>query len=111
MNNGISGYIVRGSTSELSFAVPEEVENIINMWVTFSQGNEKLNLTLNDFTLEGNVFTHLLSQEETLLLDYGLCEVQIKFLTEDGHAPMSYPLIHIKVCKALKPEVIGDEES
>lgn len=111
MNNGISGYIVRGSTSDLSFAVPEGVENIVNMWVTFSQGEEKLNLGITDFILDDGIYSHLLTQEETLLLDVGLCELQVKFLTADGNAPITYPLMHIRVCKALKPEVIGDVET
>lgn len=100
--------IVRGSTSDLSFGVPDGVENIVNIWVTFSQGEEKLNLEISDFDLEDGIFTHLLTQEETLMLDEGLCEMQVKFFTQDGHAPITYPLIHINVRKALRTEVIGD---
>lgn len=101
--------IVRGSTSDISFPKPDL--DIVNMWVTFAQGEEKLNLDLTAFTEEDGVYTHLLTQEETLQLDEGLCEIQVKFFTADGNAPITYPISHIRVGKALKPEVIGDVES
>lgn len=100
--------IVRGSTSELSFPIPEDFGEIQNMWATFEQNKEEVfTLELSDFTLEDNVLSYRLPQEKTLLFDEGICEMQVKFLLSDGSAPMTYPFDIIYIARAAKSEVIG----
>lgn len=56
----------RGTTQNLTFTLPEELE-IDVMYITFFQGNKAvLEKSLDDCEVDGNVVTLFLSQEDTL---------------------------------------------
>lgn len=56
----------RGTTQNLTFTLPEELE-IETMYITFFQGNKAvLEKSLDDCEVDGNVVTLFLSQEDTL---------------------------------------------
>ena len=106
--------MIRGTTQKLLFDIGIDVNEVSQLWLTFSHSNiqnsELLNKTKDDVILSGTTVEVALSQEETLLLNqYNLKDkviyIQLRALLNDGQA-LASSIVEITVEHLLKGGVI-----
>lgn len=99
----------RGTTPTIILELDTEVSltNLAEMWVTFKTSTVKVTKTLSDITIDDELKTVVVSltQEETLKLYNGNCEVQIRFRDANGDA-YSTDIGNANVGRILKEGVI-----
>lgn len=85
----------RFTTPIYTFTLPMATDEYSAMLLTFMQGTTVLNKTMDDLTLEGNVATIQLTQEETGAFEVtegdcpnkaDLVEIQLRALDNEGNA-------------------------
>lgn len=101
----------KGTTPQIAFSVPNDIDlaSIKEAWVTFAVGETKLTLKLSEQKVvldesDNTIKVHL-TQEQTLGLDSGKCETQVRFLMQNNEA-FSSKIINIKVKEVLEGGVI-----
>ena len=111
--------MVRGTTPVeiLTVKNTEAIEEATDVWVTFEQGSTeitrkwKLGASDNDgITIDGNVVTVKLSQEDTLSFAKGSVSVQIKMLKNDEDDATKYDDVGATEIKKLRVEEILNED-
>ncbi len=101
--------MIRTSTPTQRLTVPEEQAELLNMLkalkITYKQrGNIVLEKDLNDVTIEGNVISYKLTQEETKLFTAKVTiELQVRFLTTGGDS------IPSRIYRLNCEDVLNDE--
>ena len=99
----------RGTTPTIVLELDTEVSlaNLAEMWVTFKTSTVKVTKTLSDVMIDDELKTVVVSltQEETLKLYNGNCEVQIRFRDSNGNA-YSTDIGDVNVGRILKEGVI-----
>ena len=99
----------RGTTPTIVLELDTEVSlaNLAEMWVTFKTSTVKVTKTLSDVTIDDELKTVVVSltQEETLKLYNGNCEVQIRFRDAEDNA-YSTDIGDVNVGRILKEGVI-----
>ena len=115
--NGLQGHFIvwrvvimyRGTTPTLYLELETELDlsNIAEMWVTFKSATTGFTKTLNEvvFDNETKVITVTLSQQETLQLYKGKCDVQVRLKTS---ADLAYAtdIADVEIGRILKEGVI-----
>lgn len=88
------------------FTLPEEAANYSALRVTISQRRQQvINKELEDLDLSGNTATLKLLQEETLLLEEGYAQIQIRAYKAPYVAPGS-KIFTVDVLPSLNEEVL-----
>lgn len=99
----------RGTTPTLLLELDTTVSlaNLAELWATFRTAAVEVTKTLEDVAVndETKTVTVNLTQEETLKLYNGVCQVQIRFKTEAGLAYAS-TIADVDVGRILKEGVI-----
>lgn len=101
MYRGTTPTIILELDTELSLA------NLAEMWVTFKTSTVSVTKTLEEVIIDDTLktVTVILSQEETLKLYNGDCEVQIRFRDENDKAHVT-DIGNLDVGRILKEGVI-----
>lgn len=96
-----------GTTPTHTFTLPFSVNEIKSVRIIYAQGSKPLFVKeKGDCTLENNVITVKLTQEDTLLFDYKKrVEIQVRVLTTDDDSIIS-TIKSISVGRCLEKEVI-----
>ena len=77
--------IIQGSNTPLTLRFKEDVSNYQYIEVHLSHLCEELkHWSLEDLTIDGNVVEAPLLQEETLSFPCGICEIEVKWMDQDG---------------------------
>lgn len=99
--------MIRGTTPKLEFALPFDVDQIAESYITFVQNNSiVLDKALSDCQAEGNTLTVKLTQEETLKLSSGKAiEIQIRVRTKFDEA-LASNIIRVNTERILRDGVI-----
>ena len=86
--------MIRGTTVPVKLKFPEEINDIEKIRVYFMQGSETIvTKEEDDCTIEGNIVTTELSQEETYdLTSKKRLQVTCRFMTSDGSVGGSKPV-------------------
>ena len=97
----------RGTTPTHTFTLPFDVSAIEKMKILYAQDEQvKVTKTEADATLEGNIVSVTLSQEDTLALKCGkYVEIQLRVLTA-GNDAMNSDIIRVAVDRCLENEVL-----
>lgn len=101
--------MIRGSTPTHTFELPFDVKYIKDGRISYMQdGAVVLEKQIDDCTLEGQVITVKLTQEETLLFNCfkGYVYIQIKLLTQNGEVIYSDDEIKEEVERCFNEEVL-----
>lgn len=101
MYRGTTPTIVLELDTELSLA------NLAEMWVTFKTSTVEVTKSLSDVTIddENKTIVVSLTQEETLKLYNGNCEVQVRFRDESDLA-YATTIADVNIGRILKEGVI-----
>ena len=106
--------MIRGTTQVLTFDIGMNVNEVSQLWLTFSHSNkinsEIFTKTKEDVTLSGTTLVVELSQEDTLELNqYNLNNkivyIQLRALLNDGQA-LASDIVEVTVQHLLKGGVI-----
>ena len=99
----------RGTTPTLVLELDTDLslENLEELWVTFKVSTVEVTKTLSEVHIDdvAKTITVELSQEETLKIYSGNCEVQVRFRTSTGKAYAS-TIESLDVGRILKEGVI-----
>ena len=99
----------RGTTPTLYLELDTELDlsNVTEMWVTFKSSTVEITKTLSEvvFDTETNTITVVLTQEETLQLYKGDCDVQVRLKTGDDLA-YATDIANVEIGRILKEGVI-----
>ena len=100
----------QGTTPYLQIAIDGyDMSGATAIVVTIEHGKHKLNLTDERVTVtaneEGSVVTVHLTQQETLAIDKGFAEIQVRWKDQYGDA-FSTEILNVNVLKALYRGVI-----
>lgn len=101
----------KGTTPQIAFSVPNDIDlaSIKEAWVTFAVGQTKLTLKLSEQKVvideSDNALKVHLTQEQTLALEAGRCETQVRFLMQNNEAFCS-KIMNISVKDILEGGVI-----
>lgn len=99
----------RGTTPTIVLELDTEVSlaNLAEMWVTFRTSTVEVTKSLNDVDIDDETKTVVvsLSQEDTLKLYNGNCDVQIRFRDENEKA-YSTDIGNVNIGRILKEGVI-----
>lgn len=96
----------RGTTPTFTFTLPIECETITKLSVAFEQRGKLLfERNLTDVTMDGNVLSCALTEEETLQL-HGDSEVFIQLRVGVGSARMASQVFRVPVSQILKDGVL-----
>lgn len=99
--------MIRGTTPTQTFSLPEGVEatSLAKLVVTYKQGNTiKLEKHKDDGTITDNKFSVPLTQQDTLALEEGEVQVQLKAKTAGGQVLVGQ-IINLPVKPVLNEEV------
>ena len=102
----------RGSTPTLTYQLPFSIDEIGDtigvFWLTFSQkGVEVFTKTLNDVTIDKDIITCELSQEDTLSLQSDeYVDMQIRMKLADSQMVYTSEIMHARVERVLKGGLI-----
>lgn len=96
----------RGTTPTHTFVLPLDMDTVTSFRVIYAQGDEvKLRKEKDDCSIDGNVITVKLSQEETLSFNMGkIVEIQVRILC--GDIAMASDIMYVSVERLLEDEVI-----
>lgn len=99
--------MIRGTTPKLEFALPFDVSQIAEAYITFVQNNAiVLDKALKDCQAEGNTLTLHFTQEETLKLSAGKAvEIQVRVKTNFDEA-LASNIIRVNTERILRDGVI-----
>lgn len=97
----------RGTTPTLLLELETELslDNLAELWATFRTSTVEVTKTLEDVAIEGKTIAVPLTQEETLKLYNGVCQVQVRFRTDDDLA-YATTIADINIGRILKEGVI-----
>lgn len=96
----------QGTTPTIQITINDiDLNEMQNIYVVFEQNGYILKKESSDLDIEGNIISVLLSQEETLNLKEGTCNIQLRMITKGGVAIAS-PIKTTKVYRVLNKEVI-----
>lgn len=100
--------MIRGTTPTHIFSLPFNTEIISKCRVIYSQNDEiKLKKETEDVTMQDNVVSLKLTQEDTFALECTkYVDVQVRVLTVDGDSLVS-DIITVPVSKCLDSEVLA----
>lgn len=106
--------MLRGTTPTHVFSkLPVTSDNIVSMWVSYFQNGEEVltkekdSVTFtDDFEEETCIAEVHLTQEDTLLFDYGNASVQVRLLLSDDTA-LASDEVPICVKRIIKDGIIG----
>lgn len=83
--NGGADLIVQGSNTPLTLRFREDVSSSQYMEVHLSHlGEELKHWSVEDLTINENIAEAPLLQEETLSFPCGICEIEVKWIDENG---------------------------
>lgn len=96
-----------GTTPTHQFTLPFDVETLLALEITYSQDNQVvLQKREQDCTMEGNMVSVTLSQEETFGFDeYMNVEIQLRVLTT-GNNVFSSDIFNVSCKRCLSDEVL-----
>ena len=95
-----------GTTPTIQITINDiDLNEMQNIYVVFEQNGYILKKESSDLSIEGNIISVLLSQEETLNFKEGTCNIQLRMITKGGVAIAS-PIKTTKVYRVLNKEVI-----
>lgn len=96
----------QGTTPTIQITINDiDLNEMQNIYVVFEQNGYILKKESSDLSIEGNIISVLLSQEETLNFKEGTCNIQLRMITKGGVAIAS-PIKTTKVYRVLNMEVI-----
>lgn len=96
----------QGTTPTIQITINDiDLNEMQNIYVVFEQNGYILKKESSDLDIEGNTISVSLSQEETLNLEEGTCNIQLRMITKGGVAIAS-PIKTTKVYRVLNKEVI-----
>lgn len=96
----------RGTTPTLTFELPFESNQIKNLNIAFSQKKDmKFSKEKDDCELSENQVKVKLTQSDTLSLDKGSVNIQMRVLTKDDNA-LASDIINVEVEDILKEGII-----
>lgn len=96
----------QGTTPTIQITINDiDLNEMQNIYVVFEQNGYILKKESSDLDIEGNTISVSLSQEETLNLKEGTCNIQLRMITKGGVAIAS-PIKTTKVYRVLNKEVI-----
>lgn len=96
----------RATTPLHEFTLPFDSSTVFRFLLTYTQSDKViLEKTENDMTVNGNVWSVELTQEEANLFSEGYASAQIRVLTMGGEALASNPM-QIYVGKVYNDEVL-----
>lgn len=100
--------MIRGSTPTHIFEIPFDTSNIADLRVIYSQnGREIVSKRPAECTLDGQVITVTLTQEDTLKFDCSqMVKIQLKILSTNGRALLSDVMLK-DVDECLSDEVLA----
>ena len=79
--------MIRGTTPTIKFTLPFEYDLVEELWLTISQRSKELfTLKKDRMTNDGNTVSVKLTQVETLNMDPGPVQIQVRGRTADGTA-------------------------
>lgn len=99
----------RASTPTHKLSIPWGESDISDLWLTYSQSDEivlEKKYKNSDFTVEGNVWSVTLTQEETNLFKSDTAQAQIRVLFTDGTSIPS-KVFQLPVFPVLNDEVMA----
>lgn len=104
--------MIRSTTPKQAFEIANvDVSTLKELQVTYSQDNIPLVVKLkDDVTIEDNVISFTLTQDETLAFEDKPVEIQMKVLTEDDEV-LASRIFRVPVLKVLNEEKLGEEVS
>lgn len=98
--------MIRGTTPTNTFEVDADLREAVALFITYSQmGKVKFEKVIGDVTIEETQLETELTQQETLSLDSGSVEIQIRAKFADGTAIASN-IIKTTAARVLKEGVI-----
>ena len=98
--------MTRGTTPTLVFEIPYLATDIHNAWLTVAQhGQSVINLDLEALEVADNQITATLTQQQTLRLVPGDCQLQLRLLL-DGQQAVASQQIEVHVHDILRDGVI-----
>ena len=97
----------RGTTPILYLELDTDLslDNLAEVWVTFKVSTTEVTKTLSDIGIDDKTLIVQLSQEDTLKLYNGKCDVQVRFKLDNGLAYAS-TVESINIERILKEGVI-----
>lgn len=77
----------RGTTPSITFTLPFDRDLVDELWLTISQkSREVLTRTKDEMIVSGNFVTANLTQKDTLRLERGKADIQVRIKTTAGEA-------------------------
>lgn len=98
--------MVRGTTPQLTFDLPINISNAVEVWLTFSQENREIfTLTKKEMTFSDKKMVCKLNQKQTLSLDAGKrveMQIRVAFGSEAQRDALVSNIIATSVERILK---------
>lgn len=99
----------RASTPIHKISIPWDASEVSDLWLTYSQSDEivlEKKHKNGDFTVEGNIWSVTLTQEETNLFKSDTASAQVRILLTDGTA-VPTKVFQLPVFPVLNDEVMS----